>query len=277
MTRRECYETLGLPEGADLAEVKKAYRRLAFAWHPDLNPKLDGAAKKFQTLNEAYVLLSQDLENIGAAARAAGARAGGQADSKTREQAQRAYAKARKNFEKQSKEPEADAPGADGGPAGAPGGGKDKHDVLRDLLNDPFARRVFEDIYSHIRHEAGRGKGRGTPPPRPARAAPCRSPAVPKAGSKVAGLAGGVMDKFKTWVSRQIDDEQTMYLPRQHLVPGAKIRLQISHGLSGETKTIELTLPPEYTPDRPVRLKGLGRKLGSWRGDLYLRVLPKEE
>ena len=51
------YETLGVEKNATDAEIKKAYRRLAQQWHPDVN-KDDEAAVKFKEINEAYQVLS---------------------------------------------------------------------------------------------------------------------------------------------------------------------------------------------------------------------------
>jgi molecular chaperone DnaJ len=59
------------------------------------------------------------------------------------------------------------------------------------------------------------------------------------------------------------------------LKPGARIRLQIRRGLSEEVSTVDLTLPQDYAAGKPVRLKGLGRRIGRWQGDLYLTLVAK--
>jgi molecular chaperone DnaJ len=51
------YETLGVQRGASDAEIKKAYRRLAQQWHPDVNQEPE-AAIRFKEINEAYQVLS---------------------------------------------------------------------------------------------------------------------------------------------------------------------------------------------------------------------------
>ena len=60
---KECYEILKLEKNADLAAVKRAYRRRAFELHPDLNPGNAEASRDFQMLNEAYVALSGILKH----------------------------------------------------------------------------------------------------------------------------------------------------------------------------------------------------------------------
>jgi molecular chaperone DnaJ len=51
------YDILGVNKKASLAEIKKAYRKLARKHHPDLNPGDATAEKKFKEINEAYEIL----------------------------------------------------------------------------------------------------------------------------------------------------------------------------------------------------------------------------
>ncbi len=56
--RKDYYEILGVPRGADDEQIKKAYRRHAMQFHPDRNPgKEDWANEKFKEINEAYGVL----------------------------------------------------------------------------------------------------------------------------------------------------------------------------------------------------------------------------
>ena len=52
------YKILELHKNATDDDVKKAYRRLARKFHPDLNPNDASAQKKFQQINEANMVLS---------------------------------------------------------------------------------------------------------------------------------------------------------------------------------------------------------------------------
>lgn len=52
------YKTLGVPRSADPSDIKKAYRKLARKFHPDVNPGNDVAEKKFKEIQEAYAVLS---------------------------------------------------------------------------------------------------------------------------------------------------------------------------------------------------------------------------
>lgn len=56
--KRDYYEVLGLSKSASEDEIKKAYRKLAKKYHPDLNPNDKSAEAKFKEINEAYEVLS---------------------------------------------------------------------------------------------------------------------------------------------------------------------------------------------------------------------------
>ena len=55
--KRDYYEVLGIAKGASEDEIKKAYRKLAKKYHPDVN-KAPDAEEKFKEINEAYEVLS---------------------------------------------------------------------------------------------------------------------------------------------------------------------------------------------------------------------------
>jgi molecular chaperone DnaJ len=75
--KRDYYEVLGVPRGASEQDVKKAFRKLARKYHPDVNPGDKSAEQKFKELNEAYEVLSdaekkQQYDQFGHAAFEAG-------------------------------------------------------------------------------------------------------------------------------------------------------------------------------------------------------------
>ena len=56
------YEVLGVAPSASAEEIKKAYHKLAFQYHPDRNRKTEEAHKKMRELNEAYTILSDPIK-----------------------------------------------------------------------------------------------------------------------------------------------------------------------------------------------------------------------
>ncbi|HYN89529.1 MAG TPA: DnaJ domain-containing protein, partial [Ardenticatenaceae bacterium] len=58
-TKRDYYEVLGLSRTATADEIKRAYRRLARQYHPDVNRNAD-AEERFKEINEAYEVLGDE-------------------------------------------------------------------------------------------------------------------------------------------------------------------------------------------------------------------------
>ena len=59
---KDYYKILGVPPSASQLEIKKAYRALAFKYHPDKNPESSLAEAQFKEIQEAYSVLSDSYK-----------------------------------------------------------------------------------------------------------------------------------------------------------------------------------------------------------------------
>ncbi len=62
--KTDLYKVLGISKTATEAEIKKAYRKLARKYHPDVNPGDQSAEERFKTISEAYSVLSDPKKRI---------------------------------------------------------------------------------------------------------------------------------------------------------------------------------------------------------------------
>lgn len=269
MNVRDCYRILRVPHGAGLDEIKSSFRQQAFKLHPDLNPGQD-AARKFRELNEAYVLLTRSVQQE--AAKGTRGNKGSAAGTQDKPGPGASRAEAAGAYERQSRNGATGNTGttANGArPTSEAGQGAfhyKEEEVLSDLLKDPFARKVFEDIYQQIRTSQ--------PARRPAKVSR-KSIQLDWGGRSFSlDLSRGIKARVGDWFRHQLDDEQTLTFPAHLLIPGRIIRLDISSRFS-KPKTIEVRLPYDFAIGKPIRLKGLGRTIGPMKGDLYLRILAK--
>ncbi|RQD66822.1 MAG: molecular chaperone DnaJ [Desulfonatronovibrio sp. MSAO_Bac4] len=257
MNLQQCYKILRVGPEDDLDIIKKAYRDLAFRHHPDLNPNDAQAGLKFHQINTAYVTLRDVLKNQ---------KAGNKFKTKAGAKPTYSRAKASSTYQEQAGKSEKQEFDPD---ARRKKFFYRQEEVLKDILNDPFARQVFEDIFYKIKRTKGKDIS--------------SVPVIKKRRLKLEwgkykldlDLSRGLFPGVRRWFSSQLDDEQTVYLNPIKLRPGARIRINIERKWSGPAQSVNVNLPDDYVVGRPVRLKGMGRKIGPWKGDLYLRLLAK--
>lgn len=235
-TTKNYYEILGVKKSASSEEIRKAFRKLARKYHPDVNPGDKAAEEKFKQLSEANDVLSDPKkrkiydqlgyysDNVDPAAAEAYARAG------------------------QGRGPGFGAGGFGGYPRGGfpGGGGGDQQEVHFDFNDFDFGGAQgqqsgsFRDIFSGI--FSGGGFGR-------------REPQGPVPGTDV---------------------EYEVHVPFWEAIRGGTMRLNIqrpgTHGM--ETEPIEFRIKPGTREGQRIRLGGRGNpgQKGGAHGDLYLII-----
>ncbi|NDV20609.1 DnaJ domain-containing protein [Pseudodesulfovibrio sp. JC047] len=266
MNLQGCLTILQLDANASLDDIKTSFRKLAFKYHPDLNSS-PNASEQFQKINEAYVTAKTLLDN---GAETTGSASSGKSRERSWQTTREKPRASRSHTTKASAHTQQEW--TKGRPKKRKGSARSRaqryyykeEEVLKDILNDPFAKKVFEDIYRQIRKE------------QPGYQGPLelnKKHLQLHWGERTLNL--NLSRGIKGWFKGQMDHEQTVHFPAQHLLPGRKIRITVEQKFTQGPKTIEVTLPQDFVIGRPIRLKGLGRKLGPLTGDLLLRILGK--
>lgn len=236
---KDYYAVLGVSKTADSGEVKKAYRRLARKYHPDMNPGDRAAEAKFKEVSEAYEVLS---------------------DADKRQQ----YDRYGQYWQQAGR---ASAAGSPGSPGGAAGG----FDFSQYSDFDEFIETLLGNMGGGTRSRstsstnswsssrsasgsAGAGFGGFEDFAGYGRAG------AGGASSGAAGAAGAAN-------GRSLDRDATLTLSFAEAFHGAQKRLNIG------SEIVSVRIPPGAKSGSRVRVKGKGNRDGyGRRGDLYLNV-----
>ncbi len=289
---RDPYEVLGVSKSADEAEVKRAFRKLAKAWHPDRNTDDPKAKDKFSELNAAYEIL-------------------GDADKRRRFD--------RGEIDREGKPRHPGFEGFGAGPAGGPGAGAGADGFSFGFGgNGPFARRAGgggagidpSDLFSDLFGFGGGRRG-------------ARGPRAAQAGGDLKGevsitpaeAVSGVSKRVSLPDGRALDvlipagvaDGQVVRLRGQGVrgaqggrpgdafvtvrvlpdprftVEGKDLRLRLAVTLEqavlgGKVRcptlegAVEIAVPPRSSTGRTLRLRGKGMPGPDGAGDLFVVI-----
>ena len=257
MAKRDFYDILGVSKSADAAEIKKAHRKLARKFHPDVNKDDPRAAERFQEVQEAYDVLSDadkrkrydQFGHGGVGGMGGGSSGGGGSDPfDAFRRAQQAGGASRARA----------APGGGfggfggfggGGGGGGPGGVRAEDlspQDLEDLKNGQFGD-VFDQLFG-TSGPFGRRGGRARPAP---------GDYAPARGARPADL----------------NVEYPVGVDFADAAFGTTVPIKLNRG--GQLESIDVKIPAGVKDGQRVRIKGRGNQSGGATGDLILIVSVK--
>ncbi len=242
--QKDYYEILGVSRNSTPQEIKEAYRRLAFRYHPDRNKENPLAMEKMKEINEAYAVLSDPKKRR---------------DYDLLREQYGSYGFER--FKESYSEEDIFR-------------GSDIFQIFEEMARN-FGLRGFEEIFRELN-----GKGyRGFEFRRPGVFG--RGFIFFGTGAGVLPIFGGKLFHYflgKTLGLREPvrgkDIEGTIYLTSQQAAEGGKGRFFHRK----RSKELIVTIPPGVKEGQKIRLKGMGEegRNGGEPGDLYLKVKIKK-
>ncbi|MFC1941731.1 DnaJ domain-containing protein [Chloroflexota bacterium] len=270
---KDYYEILGINENCTETDIKKAFRKLAFKFHPDTNPGNEKyAEEKFKEINEAFGVLG---------------------DKGKRQQ----YDFARKG----------QFAGA-GYDTGTRGFGYSQQDIFNGIfsnqdmyseMNRMFAQsglRFDQDFLNRV-FFSGRGigfqsftgnsgihgshSGNNTSDRQPPYMSTYKPDWLEKTLTKViAGIGKFVFKRlfgsqFGTPTGHNLDHHATLDLTPAEAAAGVEKR--VTYQRNGKSKNLMVKVPSGVKPGTKIRLRGMGIVSGEKSGDLYLHVQIKDQ
>ncbi len=261
---KDYYRILGVSENASDEEIRKAFRKLAFQYHPDKNPGHEKEAEeKFKDINEAYGVLSDSAK--------------------------------RQHYDAVRKSPFA------GATYGAPNQGfrYSQQDIFRDTFSN---QTTMDDLYRMFSQAGLRfdedflnrifGQGNvvfrvyyGGPNSRTrtyTRTNPPNNTEHVTTDTYKPGLLERGLMKLSSFVLRKLFGVQNETSPAdldyyQELEVSSSLARRggeqpVTFRRDGEVKNLMVKIPAGISSGTQIRLRGMGRKNGNQAGDLYLRV-----
>jgi DnaJ-class molecular chaperone len=243
MAQNDYYKILGVDLKANQEEIRMAYRRLAFQYHPDRNKEHPEAAVRMKEINEAYAVISDKKKR-------AEYDAIHQCDSRT----------ATNRFRKKYTERDIY-------------GGSDIYRVFEEF-SKTFGLRGFNEIIREVygpacppfQGKTNRAARRDTWDPEPP-----GEKWTPPLGSMTRLLQYTMKKMFGLkWPERGKDRSQRIVIDHKVALLGGKIKINDRR----EKKELIIKIPARMRDGKQIRLKGMGApgKNGGEKGDLYIRI-----
>ena len=248
MTGRDYYEILGVDRNAGQKQIKEAYRRLAFQFHPDRHKDDPGTAERMKEINESYAVLSDPNKRR-------------EYDALRQTYGSSAYGQFRQSYSEEDIFR-----------------GSDINQVLDEMAR-VFGFRGFNDIFSEFYGQGYRTfdfrkpgfSGKAFVFTRPAGLRSRKTPPAALEGNlgRVAKWALRRMWGME-WPEMGRDWHDTIILSPERASAGGKVLY--TH--RKRSKELAVRIPPGIQEGQSIRLQGMGEegKGGARAGDLYLKV-----
>lgn len=259
MDHSNYYQILGVEKDATPEQVKQAYRKLAFQYHPDRNMNDPDASRKMMEINEAYATLSDprkrqeyDLlgERYGSSASDQFRQAHSQEDIFRGSDIDQIFEEFAKSF-----------------------GFRSSDEVLKDFYGPGYRSFEFRRPGVFARGFVFTGSGR-----RPSPEGRTPQPAPDQlAGLPLSGLSGNLLKRALKMAGIEIPERGRDWNDTLKIsvgVAGTGGEVEYHYRKWGKPKNLMVKIPPGMVDGRRIKLTGMGSpgKGGAEAGDLYLRV-----
>lgn len=252
ITFKDCCTILRISPNATLDDIKHAYHTQAFKFHPDLHPDNPSAAKRFQLIHKAYTILMAFMKIRSAAAQ--------KKSTVIQNKNSKPSQKTRKNSEQMSRQKQQ----ASDTPIRQPEQGQASHQEQK-ASDIPISQPEQTQESEQIRM-----------PDQTFGKIPAKEEVLVE--EKRVAIEERRVDVFeKEEILLQPSDESfTYYVARDmlsKLCAGFHIYVQVPAGYSNAFAIVDVTIPENYVLGHAIQLKGMGKTIGCWQGDLYLTLL----
>ncbi|HEX3034350.1 MAG TPA: DnaJ domain-containing protein [Thermodesulfobacteriota bacterium] len=266
MEQKDYYKILGVEESATQQQIKEAYRKMAFQYHPDRNKGKSSAAEMMKEINEAYSVLSNPQKRK-------------QYENMRRQYGSSGYERFRQSYTEEDIFKDSDmykifddvAKGF---------GFRGADEIFKDLYGSNFKTFEFRApgffgrgffVFGPYGGKSGAWQRRGNSSHSGKAPVLEQSPFLAGILGKIAGYALKKITGIEI-PEKGKDIHDVVYITPQQAKLGDEISYHYRN--DGKSKDLAVKIPPRIKDGQKLRLRGLGTsgKGGGSPGDLYLKV-----
>ena len=251
--QRDYYDVLGVGDKASQQEIREAYRKLAFQYHPDRNKDASGATERMKAINEAYATLSNPTKR-------------GEYDALKQRYGPAAYDRFRQTHSQEDIFRGSDIDQVFQEFAKS-FGFRDANEIFREFYGPGFRAYHFgRPGFSFRRYVYSPAQG--------SQSGARQQPAVVQSGLAGKALKFLLEKVLKVQIpERGRDIVDTLHLTERTISVGGEV--EYGYRVSGKSRKLAVKIPAGIRSGQTIRLRGIGSpgKAGGPPGDLLLRVV----